>query len=77
MTPKHKYDTILLHTEVCGHGADFKLDVGLYRLDQQVACQRYRQIRIDATSTLRDRLVAVASSVKAAFTVRAFAPAVA
>ncbi len=21
-------------------GADFKLDVGLYRLDQQVACQR-------------------------------------
>lgn len=22
------------------HGAEFKLDVGLYRLDQQVACQR-------------------------------------
>jgi hypothetical protein len=24
-------------------GLNFKLDVGLYRLDQQVACQRYRQ----------------------------------
>ena len=22
------------------YGAEFKLDVGLYRLDQQVACQR-------------------------------------
>jgi hypothetical protein len=26
-----------------GYGAEFKLDVGLYRLDQQVACQRHRQ----------------------------------
>lgn len=24
-------------------GLNFKLDIGLYRLDQQVACQRYRQ----------------------------------
>jgi len=24
-------------------GLNFKLDVGLYQLDQQVACQRYRQ----------------------------------
>ena len=24
-------------------GLNFKLDVGLYRLDSQVACQRYRQ----------------------------------
>jgi hypothetical protein len=24
-------------------GLNFKLDVGLYRLNQQVACQRYRQ----------------------------------
>lgn len=28
-------------------GLNFKLDVGLYRLDQQVACQRYRQTTID------------------------------
>jgi len=27
-------------------GLNFKLDVGLYRLDQQVACQRYRQTYI-------------------------------
>lgn len=32
-------------------GLNFKLDVGLYRLDQQVACQRYRQTSIDAKST--------------------------
>jgi len=25
------------------YGAEIMLDVGLYRLDQQVACQRYRQ----------------------------------
>lgn len=25
-------------------GLNFKLDVGLYQLDQQVACQRYRHI---------------------------------
>ena len=31
-------------------GLNFKLDVGLYRLDQQVACQRYRQNEIDAKS---------------------------
>lgn len=30
-------------------GLNFKLDVGLYRLDQQVACQRYRQTQITAT----------------------------
>ena len=29
-------------------GLNFKLDVGLYRLDQQVACQRYRHFLIDA-----------------------------
>jgi len=32
-------------------GLNFKLDVGLYQLDQQVACQRYRQNNIDAEST--------------------------
>lgn len=31
-------------------GLNFKLDVGLYRLDQQVACQRYRQTILDAKS---------------------------
>ena len=33
-------------------GLNFKLDVGLYRLDQQVACQRYRQTNLDANSKL-------------------------
>lgn len=36
-------------------GLNFKLDVGLYRLDQQVACQRHRHISIDAkTASLSD-----------------------
>jgi hypothetical protein len=30
-------------------GLNFKLDVGLYRLDRQVACQRYRQNPLTAT----------------------------
>jgi hypothetical protein len=33
-------------------GLNFKLDVGLYRLDQQVACQRYRQTPIDAKTPI-------------------------
>jgi hypothetical protein len=33
-------------------GLNFKLDVGLYQLDQQVAYQRYRYIRIDAKNSL-------------------------
>ncbi len=39
-------------------GLNFKLDVGLYRLYQQVACQRYRQTSIDAKSTDRKSLIA-------------------
>ena len=42
------------------------LDVGLYQLDQQVACQRYRQTIVDAKSavaSLRDRVVASLASV--------------
>ena len=40
-------------------GLNFKLDVGLYRLDQQVACQRYRQKFLVAKSTeTREALVA-------------------
>jgi hypothetical protein len=35
-------------------GLNVKLDVGLYRLDQQVACQRYRQNLLDAN--LKDRV---------------------
>jgi hypothetical protein len=31
-------------------GLNFKLDVGLYQLDQQVACQRYRQNFLIATA---------------------------
>ena len=33
------------------------LDVGLYRFDQQVACQRYRQNSIDAKSTERGEMI--------------------
>jgi hypothetical protein len=37
-------------------GLNFKLDVGLYQSDQQVACQRYRQNTTDAekVSSARD-----------------------
>jgi hypothetical protein len=38
------------------YGADFKLDVVPYRLDQQVACQRYRQTILIAT---RDKIAAL------------------
>jgi len=42
-------------------GLNVKLDVGLYQLDQQVACQRYRQNSTDAESKLTaaiDRVLA-------------------
>jgi hypothetical protein len=35
-------------------GLNFKLDVGLYRLNQQVACQRIDKTNLDATSSLSD-----------------------
>ncbi len=41
-------------------GLNVKLDVGLYRLDQQVACQRYRQNLLDAN--LKERFVAFVSN---------------
>ena len=43
------------------YGADFKLDVGLYRLNLQVACQRYRQTILDANSKISDAKEAVAN----------------
>ncbi len=42
------------------HGAEFKLDVGLYQLYPQVACQRYRQHNLIAT--IRERLTAFAAN---------------
>ena len=42
-------------------GLHFKLDVGLYRLDQQVACQRYRQTTIDAKTPISDAKAKVAA----------------
>lgn len=39
------------------YGAEFKLDVGLYRLDQQVACQRYRQNPINAKAFDRKSVI--------------------
>ena len=40
-------------------GLNFKLDVSTLRLDQQVACQRYRQQILDAkTSSTVDAFVA-------------------
>lgn len=44
-------------------GLNFKLDVGLYRLNQQVACQRHRQNSIIATS---DSLTAMVEKVEKA-----------
>lgn len=59
------------------YGAEFKLDVGLYRLDQQVACQRYRQPNLDATSKVSGLSTALVDSLKATFGARELAPAVA
>ena len=42
-----------LPTGVTDTGLNFKLDVGLYRLDQQVACQRHRQHTINANAFTR------------------------
>jgi len=42
-------------------GLNFKLDVGTLRLDQQVACQRYRQSPINATKTASSKLNQLAS----------------
>ena len=47
-------------------GLKYMLDVGLYRLDQQVACQRHRQSRISANS-IRNKLASAVNGVKAAF----------
>lgn len=47
-------------------GLNFKLDVGLYRLDQQVACQRYRQTTIDAESKFTaalDKAIAIRNAI--------------
>lgn len=57
-------------------GLNFKLDVGLYRLDQQVACQRIDNT-IDAKTSIRERFVAAKESVKAFLATPAYATAVA
>jgi hypothetical protein len=55
-------------------GLNFKLDIGLYRLNQQVACQRYRQNPLTATN-VKEQLLAswgnfkLATAPKAAFAV--------
>jgi hypothetical protein len=57
-------------------GLNFKLDVGLYRLDQQVACQRIGKPFLDANSTKdADLSPSLLDSLKATFGVRAFATA--
>jgi hypothetical protein len=43
-------------------GLNFKLDVGTLRLDQQVACQRYRQNIIDATTTSSSKMLTALKS---------------
>jgi hypothetical protein len=48
-------------------GLNVKLDVGLYRLDQQVACQRYRQYILDATSKIGAKLATLRDSFVATF----------
>jgi hypothetical protein len=42
-------------------GLNFKLDVGLYRLYQQVACQRYRQTTLDANQKVSDFVASINS----------------
>ena len=42
-------------------GLNFKLDVGLYRLDSQVACQRIDKTTIDAKTSLSDAKAVVAN----------------
>jgi len=49
------------------------LDVGLYRFDQQVACQRYRQTNLDAESKLRGFSEAFVASLRDAFMPKATA----
>lgn len=46
---RNKSGTYQVHRRYVG--LNFKLDVGLYQLDQQVACQRYRQNFLIATAT--------------------------
>jgi hypothetical protein len=56
-------------------GLNFKLDIGLYRLNQQVACQRYRQTTIDAKTPISnavDKVLALRESMQSKL---AFAPA--
>ena len=40
-------------------GLNVKLDVGLYRLDQQVACQRYRQQSLTAKLNIKSALASL------------------
>ena len=50
---------MVLTTEICGNyvmGLNFKLDVGLYQLDQQAACQRIGKFSTDAN--LKESLLA-------------------
>lgn len=54
-------------------GLNVKLDVGLYRLDQQVACQRYRQIILDAISNFKSAVASVRNFVASIFTPRTLA----
>lgn len=54
-------------------GLNFKLDVGTLRLDQQVACQRYRQQFLDAESKT-SKMLAQLNGLRD-FKLNAFAPA--
>jgi hypothetical protein len=56
-------------------GLNFKLDVGLYRLDQQVACQRI-DTTIDAKTPISnavDKVLAAREAIREAVQVRQFA----
>jgi hypothetical protein len=59
-----------------GTGLNFKLDVGLYQLDQQVACQRYRQNFLIAT-TAKEKALSWIDQVNETLAVRQFAGAAA
>jgi hypothetical protein len=58
-------------------GLKIMLDVGLYRLNQQVACQRYRQQLIGVKTSFSELKLAFSEGVKALTGGLRFAPAVA
>jgi hypothetical protein len=52
-------------------GLNFKLDIGLYQLDQQVACQRIDKTTIVARNTISDMVNNVLNTRRESFALAA------